>query len=121
MIEGIPARSSIAMPIGLRRRKGAKLSQEDRDTERRWHRDHHRDERRDDRAIDRRHRAEFLGDGIPGFVVKKVQAERLDGRHRTDDQRSDHAAKEEQNRPGRCQGQKMKRNVAKFETGESFA
>ena len=68
MMLGMPASSSIAMPIGRRSHSGhssvrkSAISKPDR------HRDQHGDERGDERAVDRRERAEFLGDRIPALV-----------------------------------------------------
>ena len=72
MIEGIPARQLDRDPDRPAQDKRAKFGQEDRDPKRRWHGDGHRDERGDDRAINGRHRAEFLGHGIPRFSPKKA-------------------------------------------------
>ena len=71
MMLGMPASSSIAMPIGRRSHMRAQLGEEHRDQQADRHRDQHRDQRRDQRAVDRRERAELLGDRIPALLPEE--------------------------------------------------
>ena len=100
MIEGMPASSSMAMPIGRRSPLRAELGQEDRNPEPDRDRDQHGDERGDQRAVDRAERTEHrrIGRGRPaqrGEEGKAVFAHRRPG---ADDQRQDDAAEDQQHR-----------------------
>ena len=97
MMLGIPANSSMAVPIGRRNDGRTQLGEKDGDSDAQRHRDHHCNGGGDDSSVNRRERAEFLGDRIPNLSRKKAQAERLKRRDRALDQRCDHPAKDQQN------------------------
>ena len=67
---GMPASSSMAMPIGRRSHMRAQLGEEHRDQQADRHGDQHGDQRGDERAVDRRQRAELLGDRIPALAAE---------------------------------------------------
>ncbi len=81
-------------PDRAAQRPGTDLGQEDRDADAGGHGQQHGEEGRHQRAVDRGQRAESLGHRIPGFGPDEGKAERLDRRHRADDQRRHHAGED---------------------------
>src|SRR5262249_41596356 len=83
----------------------AQFGQKYRDQQPDRNRDQHGNERSDEGAVDRRERTELFGHGIPALLDQEIEAERLQRRPRSDDQRENHAAEEAENRDGRRTGQ----------------
>ena len=112
MMLGIPANSSMAVPIGRRKAGRTKLGEKDGDSDAQRHRNRHRNDGGDDGSINRRKRAKFLGDRIPNLSRKKAQAERLKRRDRALDQRPNHSAEDQQDDDRCALGKPAKKIVA---------
>ena len=96
MIEGTPASSSTAVPIGAPQAGGGEFGQEEGDAEGERYGENDCEHRGDERAVNGHARTEDLLHRIPVGVGEEADAEGAEGRQSADEQQHDDTAEQKQ-------------------------